>query len=684
MPRPIPGSDLIKTTLQENTDEASWDRGQRYYNKGAVRNLINRTDRTKSPEMDRIDGQVQGSEADPYHVCLTLDRQGIQSATCTCPYDWGGWCKHIVAVGLTCIYEPETIEMGLPIDSLLAPLNRDTLQELILQLIKEKPELIAPISTAAQTLAKQRNFLDKKSIIAASSTPSNSTPSIPTVTPSKPNPKLNLAHYCQRARQIVRDCVNHLESGYDEYYLGTDSDLPDLIDEALGYVTEEDPASGLAILDSITDTLADHWEDVTNYGIEGNEAIELLDPAWAEAILIQLHLAPQNLDRPDLCAKLELWDSNAFNQSFDLSITALGQGWDDEVLLEVLAGTRHQLWPKGQRPGYADNLAQIRLAILNSQERWSDYLNFARAERQEADYITMLIDRDRLAEVGPLISQLTRFRDIKAIAHKLHDHGAITEALQVVQQGMKLITDPTSLQTLVLESWEEDPEAEFDDNRDDYLDDESEDDDDVSTQINRFGRFHNSYYAADELAIWGAELAEGLGDLTQSIDLRRTAFQFKPTLKGLQHLETLVSTAQGTSQWSQTKAELLTALRIETRHYNTSDLIDIFLAESFVEDAIRVVNRYHPEQDLLRVMKAAIPVNPDWVLRTATAESDRIINVGKADRYDWATTALEQLRNTYRHLDREAEWFAYSDQLVSLHGRKHKLMGLLRSKNLLR
>jgi uncharacterized Zn finger protein len=687
---PLPSPELIQTTLREDADEASWDRGQRYYDSGSVRRLINRTDRTKSPDINRIDGQVTGSAALPYHVRLTLDRTGIKSATCTCPYDWGGWCKHIVAVGLTCIYEPETIEKGPPIDSLLAPLSRDNLQDLILQLIEEQPELITPISIAAQHLANQRNYLDKNPITPANLNVSISIPSSPTLTSSKPtlsqkSTNLNLAPYRQRAKQIIRDCINHLESGEDEYYVATDSELSDLIDEALAYSTEGNPVSSFAILESITDTLADNWEDMTNYGIESSEAIDLLDPAWAEAILTQLSIAPQDLDRPDLCAKLELWDSDAFNYSFDLSITALGQGWDDEALLGVLAGTQHQLWPKGERPSYADDLAQIRLGILNDQERWSDYINFARAERQEGDYITMLIDRDRIADVGPLISQLTRFNDIKTIAHSLRDHGALTEALQAVQRGMKLVTDPMSLRGLCLESWEEDPESEFDDDDlDDKLVDESEDDDESQAHMNRFGRFHTSIYATDELALWGSELAEELGELTQAIDLRRTAFQLKPTIQGLKDLETLTLTAHSTAQWSQIKTELITTLRTEKRHYNTSDLIDIYLAESLVEDAIRVVSTYQPETDLLRVMKAAIPVNPDWVIRTATAEADRIIKVGKADRYDWATTALEQLRNTYRHLDRDADWYAYSDQLVSLHSRKSKLMGLMRSKKLLR
>jgi len=39
-----------------------------------------------------------------YHLRVELDEGGIQSAFCTCPYDYAGYCKHIVALLLTYIH----------------------------------------------------------------------------------------------------------------------------------------------------------------------------------------------------------------------------------------------------------------------------------------------------------------------------------------------------------------------------------------------------------------------------------------------------------------------------------------------------------------------------------------------------------------------------------------------------
>jgi len=48
--------------------------------------------------------------SDPYQVRIIFDADGIREATCSCPYDWSGWCKHIVAMLLTYIHAPETME----------------------------------------------------------------------------------------------------------------------------------------------------------------------------------------------------------------------------------------------------------------------------------------------------------------------------------------------------------------------------------------------------------------------------------------------------------------------------------------------------------------------------------------------------------------------------------------------
>jgi uncharacterized Zn finger protein len=66
-----------------------------------------------------LQAEVEGSEVDPYRVTLTIDPGGITSALCTCPYDYDGWCKHIVATALTCIRQPLAVEERPTLERLL-------------------------------------------------------------------------------------------------------------------------------------------------------------------------------------------------------------------------------------------------------------------------------------------------------------------------------------------------------------------------------------------------------------------------------------------------------------------------------------------------------------------------------------------------------------------------------------
>jgi hypothetical protein len=51
---------------------------------------------------ETVSAAVQGSQPDPYEVDIDVESDGDEAgdidASCTCPYDWGGYCKHIIAV----------------------------------------------------------------------------------------------------------------------------------------------------------------------------------------------------------------------------------------------------------------------------------------------------------------------------------------------------------------------------------------------------------------------------------------------------------------------------------------------------------------------------------------------------------------------------------------------------------
>ncbi|MEF8813585.1 MAG: SWIM zinc finger family protein [Halovenus sp.] len=67
---------------------------------------VNYRDEGRLEHIDRFDetvrAAVQGSQPSPYEVEIDFESGGVDAehidASCTCPYDWGGYCKHIIAV----------------------------------------------------------------------------------------------------------------------------------------------------------------------------------------------------------------------------------------------------------------------------------------------------------------------------------------------------------------------------------------------------------------------------------------------------------------------------------------------------------------------------------------------------------------------------------------------------------
>ena len=125
--------------IQQRCTEQSFTRGLDYFHAGAIGNptLHNYT----------LSAICEGTDIDPYRVTVELMPTGIASTDCSCPYDWEGDCKHIVALLLTYVEEPDAIYS---LDTLLATLEakpKSSLLQVISELLKRAPELV-PLAQA--------------------------------------------------------------------------------------------------------------------------------------------------------------------------------------------------------------------------------------------------------------------------------------------------------------------------------------------------------------------------------------------------------------------------------------------------------------------------------------------------------------------------------------------------------
>ena len=87
-----------------------------------------------------LSGDCAGTQSPYYQIPIELDGGSIRSATCTCLYDFGGYCKHIVALLLAYVHAPKQFAARQEPDELLADLGREQWLALVTKLLRERPD----------------------------------------------------------------------------------------------------------------------------------------------------------------------------------------------------------------------------------------------------------------------------------------------------------------------------------------------------------------------------------------------------------------------------------------------------------------------------------------------------------------------------------------------------------------
>jgi len=85
--------------LKELSRPQSWEKGLGYYHRDRVQEIM--------LDGDELIAEVSGNSYPFYEVELNIENPHYHY--CSCPYDWGGICKHIIAVGLTWLDSSEGI-----------------------------------------------------------------------------------------------------------------------------------------------------------------------------------------------------------------------------------------------------------------------------------------------------------------------------------------------------------------------------------------------------------------------------------------------------------------------------------------------------------------------------------------------------------------------------------------------
>ncbi|MEA5573418.1 SWIM zinc finger family protein [Calothrix sp. UHCC 0171] len=584
---------ISEAIIRHKSNASSYSRGEDYYRRGAVYDVKKRG--------NSLQASVEGSEIKPYRVSVNFDAGGITLACCSCLYDYDGWCKHIVATLLTCTRASNAITERPTSEQLLDKLDHLQTQRLVQELLRKNPELIDDIDSFVSLL--------------------NSPPSNKKSPPSKRRSQIDVTPIRSQVRRILRDGLRELEYGSEDDPFT--EELTAIIEQAQEFARQSDGTSAIAILEAITSTYAEEWDELAEYGGDCYSIAEPLDIAWTEAILCA---DIPEAEAKDLQIMLESWQDE-IAADFGMSLEALKQGWNYEPLQQIVAGnTSIKLWQEDTRPDFADDLISIRLDYLERQNRYSEYLNLSFAEGMMQQYLTKLAALGRIDEAMSVAkTQMDTAETAFALAMVLRDDGYLSEALLISRLGLHLSG--------------------------------------------------NRIY---EFASWTSNFAEGMGDTSTALNASMVAFEAKPSFRDYQKVENLAADA-----WSQIKPDLLEIIRELKHWYVTEAKVDIFLHEGLIDEAIATVssNSYYASELLERVMDAAIPHRPDWVITKARQLAEDIMNRGKADRYDNAVRWLKKVKAAYVQLGKQSEWSAYRAELENIHGRKRKLMELFKGLN---
>jgi uncharacterized Zn finger protein len=498
-------------------------------------------------------------------------------------------------------------EAQLALESLLAGLNRDQLQSLLLKLVEQEPSLIT-------TIEKQ------VAVVRASTQPTIASP----MTPAKSAVAVDTKGVRRQVRASIRS-LDRMRSSEAYWYVGAVvGEIGQLVEQAWTLIKADQAQQALPLLEAITEEYMSEWESLDDSNGEASGFFSDLGTAWTEAIL-SVDLTREQ--RKQWADRFAAWqadlDDYGVDEAFDAPQGATLDGWDYPPLKRVLQGiiTEQGAW-KREPPYYADELTEARLHILERRGRFQEYLYLAEAEGHSEEYVTMLVRLGRVEEAISYGRQYLATPDeALALAKALYEHGEREQSLQMAEHGLRLE-----------------------------------------------GR-------RALLAKWLRDTALLMGEQSRALPASEVAYRDEISLENYQRVAEIAG-----EQWPERRKELLDYTRSKITAYPKGQL-DVLLSEGLVGDAIAMLDPYASHTLVEQVVDAALEVQShlEWVIEVCRKQAEYIMDGGKAQLYAAAVNWLAKARKAYQILGRKEEWQAYLTELLIQHGRKYKLVPMLKT-----
>jgi len=390
---------ITESALRSSSTTVSFARGHELYQSDAVFDTFRQD--------DTITGRCEGSTAPYYHLRVRIDEGGIQEAFCTCPYDWGGYCKHIIALMLTYIHNPDAFVEQKSVEELLSLMDKESLVHLIGEIVDKNPDLYLWLLTAVQSTTLKIK---------------------PAQSGKKRKTQVSNTQYRKQIQSIL-----HSLSGYrrsEAYWMmgGMVSQLQQICESANAFLDAGDAKGALVILSTLLTEVCNSYEEFDDSDGELGQFIEELALPMVEAILSSDFGITE---RRRLINELEpvIEEFNAYGiDDLDVILAALNRGWSDEAQGVLEENSYDEII-----------LNEAKLNILERQSRVEDFLNLC---LNTGRYLRYILKQIELGEYRKAVTvawkTLAQAEDALLVARGLRDAGRLEAALRLAEKGLGL------------------------------------------------------------------------------------------------------------------------------------------------------------------------------------------------------------------------------------------------------
>jgi uncharacterized Zn finger protein len=378
-------TNLTESTLRTYASAQSFERGLSYYRSGAIYNTIR--------QGNLLLADCAGS--DIYHLRVNLDEGGIQSASCTCPYEMGGYCKHLIALLLTYINKPDEFTERKSISALLENVDKAALVAILTKLADRQPELYNWLETSLPTVAVKK---------------SDSEP--------RPVSQVSESAWRKRVKNILRPGGRGYYDDYQSAY-GVAQELNEVVDAAIDMMTAGDAQGAITILTVLLEELSDAYEMFDDSDGELGDSADYAGENLAEAIL---SADLDEKERKNLASRVDPVAANLAGYGMDgLNLTqiALDYGWETSS-------------------EYIDTLEAAKLNVLERQGRTDEFLALCQQNGQQLRYAKKLLEIGRMEEGISAAHQLSDPIHVLDVAKVLRESNRLPDAIGLAEYGLNL------------------------------------------------------------------------------------------------------------------------------------------------------------------------------------------------------------------------------------------------------